>query len=504
MMQLLIPALIGLTLGCDRTSGGKEEPVASISATGDGDMSDMAIQYPALRAAPVMKGMLDAHFRGLMGVMKQRSLKQGEPLFKQGYSGDSMAVIADGMFKVTVATPGGGETQVGTMKPGEVVGEMACVDPAPRSATVTAISPAVVFLLNRPMLLALRTKGPPVLRALMTGVIGQVTERIPRTNTLLEERISGLAPIVGQAPRRSSSPFPDAEGLTPRLYKGAINLETVSALSEFSMGDKDVLSSVARHLEFPPGALLCREGTPGSTCFIVVDGEVEVHKEVDGSPKLLVALSHCLLGQMALVDPSPRSATLRARGRVVALELPRDTFEQLLGENSPFAMQFQDTLAVTGIRQLREATDRLAEASKAKPKPKPQPAPAARPEPTARSRPVPRRTDDDPLKNLPSLSDVPEGMGGGRMPGRSPRGAVAGGRAERQRLRTFSDVKKRDINKEIARPKTEREAKGLTLAYMQASLKEWGMSMDDLDSIEVSRPDGMMSAAERRSRQNRS
>lgn len=466
-------------------------------------MSDVASMYPALRTAPVMKGMVEAHFRGLLRVMKQRKLAPEEVLFQQGYRGDSMAVIADGMFKVTVATPDGGQTKVGTMKPGEIVGEMACVDPAPRSATVTAVTPAVVLLLNRPMLLALRTKGPPVLRAIMAGVIGQVTERIRRTNSLLEERISGLAPMVGQASRSGRS-FPEADALRPSLYRGAVDLNLITALKEFSPGDKGTLASVARHLEFPPGALLCREGGAGTSCFIVVDGEVEVHKEVEGEPKLLVALSHCLLGQMALVDPSPRSATLRARHRVVALELSRDTFEQLLGENSPFAMQFQDTLAVTGIRQLREATDRLAEASKARPKPRPETAPASRPEPRPAHRPGPRPSRPDPLENLPSLSDVPEGPGGGRMPGRSPGGTAPSARPQRHRLRTFQDVKNRDINKEIARPRNDREAQGLTLAYMQASLKEWGMSMDDLDSIQVSRPDGIMSAAERRSRLNRS
>jgi CRP/FNR family transcriptional regulator, cyclic AMP receptor protein len=465
-------------------------------------MSDLANMYPALRTAPVMKGMVEAHFRGLLRVMKQRKLAPEEVLFHQGYRGDSMAVIADGMFRVTVATKDGGQTQVGTMKAGEVVGEMACVDPDPRSATVTAATPAVVLLLNRPMLMALRTKGPPVLRAIMTGVIGQVTERIRRTNTLLEQRISGLAPMVGRVSHAGRS-FPEADALRPSPYRGSVDLNLVSALREFSIGDKGVLASVARHLEYPPGALLCREGSAGTSCFIVVDGEVEVHKEVEGEPKLLAALSHCLLGQMALVDPSPRSATLRARNRVVALELSRDTFEQLLGENTPFAMQFQDTLAVTGIRQLREATDRLAEASKARPKPRPEPTPAVRPERPVARRPAPRPSSHDPLKNLPSLSDVPEGAGGGRMPGRGAGGTATSGRPQKHRLRTFQDVKTRDINKEIARPRNEREAKGLTLAYMQASLKEWGMSMDDLDSIQVSRPDGVMSAAERRSRQNR-
>ena len=47
---------------------------------------------------------------------------------------------------------------------------------------------------------------------------------------------------------------------------------------------------------------------------------------------------------------------------------------------------------------------------------------------------------------------------------------------------------------------TEREEEEMLLAYMQAALGEWDMDVGDLDKVKVTRPDGYMSAAEKKSR----
>jgi CRP-like cAMP-binding protein len=67
-----------------------------------------------------------------------------------------------------------------------------------------------------------------------------------------------------------------------------------------------------------------------------------------------------IVGQIALVDREPRSATLRAETPVVALELTRDAFEQLLHAHSPLAIRFQMQIAVACARQLRGSSQRLA------------------------------------------------------------------------------------------------------------------------------------------------
>lgn len=426
----------------------------------------------ALRRAPVLAGLSEEHLRGLLRHLKRRSLAAGEALFKQGWRGDFMAVVAEGTFRVSVTGEDGRETPVSELAAGDVIGEMACVDPAPRSATVTARTAAVVYCLSRPMLLALRDKGPGVAMAILSGVIAQVTERIRRTNDNIEARMQGpdAAPKRRDTARLVRAALGAAAARQPRLHRDPVDLSRVGDLGDLTPADLQVLATVARSLRYEAGALLCAEGEAGESCYVVVEGEVDVIKLVGEAPRTLTTLSGCLLGQMALVDPGPRSATLRAGSAVVALELGRDTFAQLLGEHSPFALRFQDMLAVSGIRQLREANTRLA-AIPARPvfkADRPTPPTAARRRPTSSGAPSPAPA--------PARPEAPRGLKKRRLP--------PGGHPVPKALDAA----------------TQGEALSLTLAYMQASLEEWGMSMDELDGISVRRCEGVMSAAERRSR----
>lgn len=64
-------------------------------------------------------------------------LAAGEILFKEGETGDCMFVLLDGSVDITV----GGKTLEHSER-GAILGEMALIDRSPRTATVTAASPA--------------------------------------------------------------------------------------------------------------------------------------------------------------------------------------------------------------------------------------------------------------------------------------------------------------------------------------------------------------------------
>ena len=66
-----------------------------------------------------------------------------------------------------------------------------------------------------------------------------------------------------------------------------------------------------------------------------------------------------IVGQASLLDRQPRLATVRAISQCVAMELERDTFEQLMRLGNPFAIRFQHDMAVAGAKQLRLTTRRI-------------------------------------------------------------------------------------------------------------------------------------------------
>ena len=63
------------------------------------------------------------------------ALSAGETLFAEGDQGDRMYVLLDGQAEIRV-----GGVAVETVGPGGVLGEMALIDEAPRSASVVAVS----------------------------------------------------------------------------------------------------------------------------------------------------------------------------------------------------------------------------------------------------------------------------------------------------------------------------------------------------------------------------
>ncbi|MFO0650390.1 MAG: cyclic nucleotide-binding domain-containing protein [Polyangiales bacterium] len=157
----------------------------------------------------------------------------------------------------------------------------------------------------------------------------------------------------------------------------ADQLGAFQMLRDYTARELDVLLGAAKLCRFMPGESLCEEGSLGASCFFVVTGDVEVTRRTPDGPRVIaIQGAGAIVGQMALVERLPRTATVRATTEVTALEFNRDVFDALLEASSPFAIRFQEQIAVAGIRQLRNATERLLDTLG--PASEPPPSPAAR------------------------------------------------------------------------------------------------------------------------------
>jgi EAL domain-containing protein (putative c-di-GMP-specific phosphodiesterase class I) len=68
-----------------------------------------------------------------------KSFKAGSIIMRQGEKGESAYIIEKGRVEIMIERPGGKTQSVGTRGPGTMIGEMAIVDNAPRTATVKAV-----------------------------------------------------------------------------------------------------------------------------------------------------------------------------------------------------------------------------------------------------------------------------------------------------------------------------------------------------------------------------
>jgi signal transduction histidine kinase len=87
----------------------------------------------------------------------------------------------------------------------------------------------------------------------------------------------------------------------------------------------------SQRLVAEPGDLIIEEGAPGETMFIVLSGELEVTKR-DGGREIVLATRQAgeFLGEMALLEKVPRSASVRAVKRTELLSIGPEAFHSLL------------------------------------------------------------------------------------------------------------------------------------------------------------------------------
>jgi CRP-like cAMP-binding protein len=156
-----------------------------------------------IRRVRMFAGLGDEDCDAILRVVKARRGAAGDVLFRQGEPGASMILVADGQLGARVLRESGTETEIARFGPGEVVGEMAALDPAPRSATVFAIQPTTVYEFGRDALDALRRDAPQVASAIVRAVIRDVARRLRAINEQIEQQIDGAEAVRVAAERRA-------------------------------------------------------------------------------------------------------------------------------------------------------------------------------------------------------------------------------------------------------------------------------------------------------------
>jgi CRP/FNR family cyclic AMP-dependent transcriptional regulator len=163
-----------------------------------------------LRSVAAFARAAPADLDTLLACLRWRALSPGDVLFREGDYGDALVVVVEGWLSVQVRGADG-PVEVARVGRGELVGEMACVDPAPRSATLVALSPVAAAELSRDALRALRD-GAPALSAMVVGaVIREVTRRLRDIEGRVDREV-----VAPSRPPPPSSPPPAAAGAPER------------------------------------------------------------------------------------------------------------------------------------------------------------------------------------------------------------------------------------------------------------------------------------------------
>jgi predicted acylesterase/phospholipase RssA/CRP-like cAMP-binding protein len=231
---------------------------------------------------------VDALLDELHPTARVLGLQHGEILVSEGDAADEVFYLRTGQLSVWAASPSG-PVRVGTIEPGQIVGEITVVAGGGRTATLRAEGSAVVLGIPRPAFEEWLTRHDE----LGDGIARQARERMDRTLVA-----AMVAELLGTG--------------------------------DAALVEEIVERIVWKHLD--AGDVLFERGDPSDAAYFVVSGRLLVHvPSEDGGDDLVRELGKGeVVGELGLIDQAPRSATVRALRDTTLGGFTEDFFRELV------------------------------------------------------------------------------------------------------------------------------------------------------------------------------
>jgi CRP/FNR family transcriptional regulator, cyclic AMP receptor protein len=150
-------------------------------------VSSPAEKLAFLREVRLFKGIADPELATLGESLRERPLKRGQVLVREGEAGEEMFVVLRGSMVISKAVTGRVEQVLARIGPGDFFGEMSLFDRSPRSATVQTDSDATLLVLDREALRRLTEQSPRAAAAFFHALVQVFIERLRASGDLVAE-----------------------------------------------------------------------------------------------------------------------------------------------------------------------------------------------------------------------------------------------------------------------------------------------------------------------------
>ena len=108
------------------------------------------------------------------------------------------------------------------------------------------------------------------------------------------------------------------------------------------MNPADLFREEADTVQLASGGFLFREGDKRDSMYVLLEGEMDVRL---GNYVVETAKEGALIGEMALIDDSPRAASAVAKTPCRLAQIDRQVFDFLVQQHPPFARHVMKVLA---------------------------------------------------------------------------------------------------------------------------------------------------------------
>ena len=313
----------------------------------------MTVTLELLRRVAMFDDLRDAELTEILSCFTETHVDAGDHLYEEGEAASSACFLIDGELEALKALPGGGETLVGTLMPGAMIGEMALLAGGERTATVRARCPSTVIKVSHYFFhAALDQMSGPAFK-ILRAAIHAMTKRLGELQSSILKQWDCGAYIAPSAGRTAA----DATSLPPSFNYRPF-LSVMPCFDSFSETDIDGTLSRGDVIEIPRGEFLYREGSTPNACYLVLRGAIERSVGRDRRYQLSVLGPGHLCGANSMIAQEPHSCDARVRSQALLLRIDKSGFDILFLGDEKECLKFQNLVGADQLKQLK-ATDNL-------------------------------------------------------------------------------------------------------------------------------------------------
>jgi CRP-like cAMP-binding protein len=336
-------------------------------------MSDLdPIEY--LSSVQLFQDIDEADLSDLAHVLRRRTIREGEVLWREGDEATDMALIVNGRVAITRRRPGEHVGTVIDFGPGETLGEIPLFDGGRHTATASVTEAATVLLLGRADFAGLVSRRHPSAFALKRRVGTLATARL---RSQLEYLAASLVdgPDTGVAVNGTQTSV-ELEFCGPPDSRYVRRMATFRAFDPLALWG---FLTAGRYARCGRGQTLVAEGAQSTACYLTINGAVE-KVLIRGGRRIRVGLAGPgqAFGYESLIDGRRAPVTAVTRERVLLLLLPKEPFHRLFGGETAESHVFLDVINRDVTASWRQALRPQAQLVQA-------PAPSASPNARGRS-----------------------------------------------------------------------------------------------------------------------
>lgn len=123
-------------------------------------------------------------------------------------------------------------------------------------------------------------------------------------------------------------------------------LRRIPLFSNLEPSKLKLLAFTSERLTYAKGQAIFRQGDMGDAAYIVLEGQADVLIGApDSQRKVATVGKHSIVGEIAVLCDVPRTATIVAADKLVALKISKDLFLRMVKEFPQMAVEIMRELA---------------------------------------------------------------------------------------------------------------------------------------------------------------